>query len=90
MHILINDPRINNTVKLQMFRRDVLNGARTQQNIVKGKTNARDWMNNIVFLTKTRSDIIEYFMKDNPAMLEAGFDNYYLSCNERSLYEVND
>lgn len=77
LHILINDPHIYNDVQMQVFRRDVLNGYRTQQNIIKGKVNAKDWMNNIVFLTKSKVDIVSYFMKDQQLMLPR-FKNFFL------------
>lgn len=76
-HMLINDKKIRNMVRLQVFRRDVLNGVRTQQNILRCKMNARDWMNNIVFVTKSERDILDYFMKDQDMMLPE-FSNYYL------------
>lgn len=75
LHILINSKIIQNNTQLQIFRRDVLNGKWTQKHLFK-KT-AKDWMNNIVFLTKSKDEIIEYFMKQQDEM-RTRFNNYYL------------
>lgn len=77
LHFIVNDPMIQNEVQLQCFRREILNSPRTQQNIIKTKVNARDWMNNIVYVTKTKSDIIEYCMKQQNQMLPV-FKNYFI------------
>lgn len=77
LHMIIKDKHIINEVQLQCLRRDVLNGYMTQQNIIKGKVNAKDWMNNIVFVNKSKEDIVEYFMKSQNEMLPR-FQNYYL------------
>ena len=76
LHMLIQDKNIRNDVQLQVFRRDVLNGWHTQQNIRTGM-NGRDWMNNIVFLNTTIKDITSYLEKDNENIREL-FDNYFL------------
>lgn len=70
LHILIDDPNIVNDTQLQIFRRDILNGWRTQQNISKGKAGRpKDWMNNIVWLTKPAKDIMDYMTKQQDTML---------------------
>lgn len=75
LHMLINSANVKNDVQLAIFRRDVLNGYRTQQNLKNMK--ARDFMNNIVFLNKHWKDIEDYLMKDQDKMLPR-FKNYYL------------
>lgn len=76
-HIVVNDPYITNEVQLQVFRRDILNGFRTQQNISKGKVSGKDWMNNIVYVNVIEDEITEYFMKQQHEMLPK-FQNIYL------------
>lgn len=77
LHLLINDPMIRNTVQMEIFRRDVLNGWKTQQNIKAGNTKGRDWMNNIVYVNQSKEDIVHYFMKQQHEMLPR-FPNYML------------
>lgn len=78
LHLLINDHTKRNNVQLQVFQRDILNGWRTQQNIIKRRVNPIDWMNNIVFVTKSKQDILDYFMKNQSEILPR-FKNYFLS-----------
>ena len=75
LHMIINDPSIKTDVDLQMLRRDILNSPRTQRNIIKTKVNAKDWMNNIVYVTESEKDIIDYMMKQQSQMLQH-FNNY--------------
>jgi len=76
LHMLINAPNITNDVHLAIFRRDILNSYRTQQNLTKGRLNARDYMNNIVFVDPNKFDP-DYFMKQQNQMLPR-FKNYFL------------
>lgn len=76
-HIVVKDPKIRNEVQLQMLRRNVYNGVRTQQNMCTRHGKRIDWMNNIVFVTKSKQDIIDYVMKDQDMILEH-FDNFYV------------
>lgn len=76
LHILVNEPTIRTETALQIYRRDVLMSPRTQENIVKGKYKATDYMNNIVFLTVTTKEITDYFMKQQSEMLEH-FKNFF-------------
>lgn len=71
-HFLLKDPDIKNDVMLQVFRRSILNCPTVLKNF-KGK----DYMNNIVNLTKTKEDIVKYMDKDHDDIKEV-FDNYYL------------
>lgn len=76
-HFLLNSKAIKNDTDLQIFRREILCGTRTQENISKGK-HSKDWMNNIVFVTRPKGDIIKYLMKTQNETL-SHFPNYVSS-----------
>jgi len=62
-HLLIDDPKIKNDTHIMMFRRDILNCEPVLRNIKPGKKMV-DYMNNIVFVDKPISELVDYMDKD--------------------------
>lgn len=62
LHILFRDPDIDNDTKLSIFQRDISNCTLVTMN--KNKSKDRDYMNNIVFLSKPLQEVINYMDKD--------------------------
>lgn len=61
LHILMVDDYIQNHTTLQMFRRDVLNSELVIKNLSKSMI---DYCNNIVFVTDSINDRLNYLTKD--------------------------
>jgi len=62
LHILIQDPKIQTKVDLDIFRRQVENHPISMHN--KHSSKSPDYMNNIVYLDKPLDEIITYMDKD--------------------------
>lgn len=63
VHMLVKDRFIKNDYDLNVFRRNVMNETETLFNMVKSK-NPRDYMNNIVYVTKPIEEVVDYLFKD--------------------------
>lgn len=85
LHILLKDRRISNDMQLELFRRDVANCEEVMRHMGK---DGRDWMNNIVKLTKTSKEIIQYMDKyfHNALLVQyRGLLNFYLNVNYKGI-----
>ena len=78
MHVLLNTPRVQTKCQLINLQRDVYCSPMTQENMKhKKKHKDVDWCNNIVFMDRSREEIIEYMSKDNDDM-RVLFPNIYI------------
>lgn len=77
LHMLIDDPEINNISRLQIFRREISIVPLVARNIKNGK----DYMNNIVFIDKPIIQIAEYMDKDynHNISIYPNYCSYYLT-----------
>lgn len=62
IHMLMKDSYVTNDKVMQIFQRDIKLNPETQKHIRHSK---RDYMNNIVELTKSEEEILSYMDKDN-------------------------
>jgi len=79
LHYVVKCDNINNDAELRMFQRDVANCQEPLRN-AKSKRGDRyhnDYMNNIVRLTKSKKEIIEYLMKDKENKIKLLKDSFY-------------
>lgn len=74
-HFLLMDRHVCNDVLIKRFQRDVSLCPTSLENL-HNKT-ARDYMNNIVHLTKPMNEIIDYMDKDHSLETREFLPNYY-------------
>lgn len=72
-HFIFKDKCVKNDTSLSVFQRDIANCPEVISNLKKIHHN--DYMNNIVRLTKTKDEILEYMSKCNNEISEI-FPNY--------------
>lgn len=75
LHILFTDDYVDCPKLMEVFRRDIKLNSETQR-YIKHVKNGRDFMNNIVELTKPLDEVIEYMSKDF-AQTGKLFPNFY-------------
>lgn len=79
LHLIANIERVKDLTQLQMFRRDILNDPKVISHMRAGKARA-DYMNEIVYVTKTPEYIMSYLDKDYYMNIENGpFKNYIVT-----------
>ena len=83
-HILLNDPAIKNDIYMKVFRRDISCCDQVLKNRAKGKVNAPDYMNNIVWQKDEVEDRIEYMDKEHTDL----FKTFYLDPLDDPLQPV--
>lgn len=75
LHFILKDCLYSNPIGLEILRRDILNCPETLCNIKATKRCNRDYMNNIVHLTKSKADIMAYLIKTNEDAVKY-FENF--------------